>query len=386
MASFLDLAGRDPSSARYRVLAGLRDHPGAGRAQLARSTGLAPSTVTAVVQGLLAERIVVEGPAAEGAQRPGPRSRGLTLSPALGSVVGIDFGFRTVRVFFADLSGRRLAFEQAPLAAEYDAAAGLSTARELVASVAEKHGLAKPLIAGLALPGPINTAKQQVIGTSILPGWAGCTASTMSKALGMPVVLENDANLAALGEHVFGAGAGVSNSLTVKFHSGIGAGLVVNGSLVSGAHGGAGEIGHVQIDPRGPLCRCGKRGCLDTFVAVPAILASLRPQHDLSTVSELMTLLDHGDVGAERVVRDSAATVGGVVAAACLLVAPERVIVVGSMARAHQAVLEPIREELRRHMVPETHSVPEVVLGELDDAHTALGAVAIALRALGWLD
>lgn len=387
MTSFTEVAGRDPSSARYRVLSALRSSPGSGRAQLARLTRLAPSTVTAVVQGLLTEQVVVEGETSlTAAGRPGPKSRGLSLSPSLGSVVGIDFGFRTVRVFFADLSGRRLGFDQASLAEGYDSVSGLSIARELIARVLTRESLSSPLVAGVALPGPIDTAQQRVVSTSILPGWAGCTSRVMAEGLGMPVVLENDANLAALGEHVFGAGRGVANSLTVKFHSGIGAGLVVNDTLVSGARGGAGEIGHIEIDPRGPLCRCGKRGCLDTFVAVPAVLAALLPQHRLTSVSELMALLETGDTGVERVVRDSAATVGAVVAAACLLIAPDRVIVVGSMARAHAAVLDPIREELKRHMVPDAHAVPPVVQGQLGDAHTALGAVALSLRALGWLD
>ena len=95
----------------------------------------------------------------------------------------------------------------------------------------------------------------------------------------MPVSIDNDANLAALGEHVWGAGRGCDDCVTVKFHYGIGCGLFVNGTLVRGAAGGAGEIGHTTVDERGPLCRCGKRGCLDTYAAIPAILDALGPQH-----------------------------------------------------------------------------------------------------------
>jgi predicted NBD/HSP70 family sugar kinase len=384
---FRAVAGRDPSAARHRLLVALRDAGGGSRAQLARVTGLAPSTITAVVNSLLAEGAIVEGPeVGEPDRRPGPRSKRLTLSLTLGTVAGVDFGFRTVRVLITDMSGRRLAFDSAPLAENYDAKTGLTVAAELLLRVVSQSALRMPAIAGVALPGPIDLEQQQVVSSGILPGWAGCDAKYISRVVGVQCVVENDGNLAALGEHLFGAGRGVSNTLTVKFHSGIGCGLILNNRLVSGSRGGAGEIGHIEIDERGPLCRCGKRGCLDTFAAVQPVLAALRPQHEITTVNELVTILKAGDLGAQRVVRDAAHMVGRVIASACLLTAPDRVIIVGSLAQAGPAVLEPIDEELRRHMMPYAQATPDVVLGNLGNAHTALGAVALGLRTLGWLE
>lgn len=101
------------------------------------------------------------------------------------------------------------------------------------------------------------------------------------------------------------------------------------------------------------------------------------PQHEIDTVGQLMDLLHTGDAGVDRVIRDAADLVGQTVAATCLLVAPERVIVVGAMARAGAAVLEPIREALERQTIPQTHAAPEVVQGELGSLHTAKGAVAL---------
>src|SRR6185437_4157999 len=202
------------------------------------------------------------------------------------------------------------------------------------------------------------------------------TGDEIAAALGVAVSIDNDSNLAALGEHVWGAGRGCDDSVTLKFHYGIGCGLFVNGTLVRGA-GGAGEIGHIAVDERGPLCRCGKRGCLETYAAIPAIMEALRPQHGTLTLAQLMRLLAVRDPGAVRVVGDAAELIGMHLAAVCNLLAPRRVIVIVPMAQVGEPVLEPIRTAITRHIAPNT--VPEIVLGSLGARNTALGAIALAL-------
>jgi predicted NBD/HSP70 family sugar kinase len=150
-----------------------------------------------------------------------------------------------------------------------------------------------------------------------------------------------------------------------------------------GGSGGAGEIGHTAVDERGPLCRCGKRGCLETYAAIPAIIEALRPQHGELTLAQLMRLLAVRDPGAVRVVGDAAELVGMHLAAVCNLLAPQRVIVIGPMAQAGELVLEPIRAAVRRHIAP--NAVPEIVLGSLGNRNTALGAIALALDETAWL-
>ncbi len=94
-----------------------------------------------------------------------------------------------------------------------------------------------------------------------------------------------------------GAAQEVDDCIVIKFHSGIGSGLIIGGAVVRGPQGGAGEIGHTTVDERGPLCRCGKRGCLDSFASVPAILETLQPQHGELTLRDVMSLLADGDPG-----------------------------------------------------------------------------------------
>jgi predicted NBD/HSP70 family sugar kinase len=138
-------------------------------------------------------------------------------------------------------------------------------------------------------------------------------------------------------------------------------------------------------DPRGAVCRCGKRGCLDTVASVPAILAALQQRHEGIGVGALLDLLAEGDPGAHRVVADAATLVGQAVGGACLLAAPDSVVVVGAMARAGEAALAPIRDAVKQAAIPQVANIPNVTRGALGDKHTALGAIALALRHSGWL-
>ena len=386
--TFTDTAGEDSASPRFRALRALLASGPLSRAQLARAIGLAPSTITALVRSLVDEGVLVGvGPAGmTDARRSGPRGMALALNPALLATVGVDFGFRHVRVLVCDLHANVLAVEQAELPVAYNRDEGIASAAQLVNEAITSAGVARQSVlgAGVALPGPIDINSQRVVDSDILPGWGGTVADDFARAFVLPALLENDANLAALGEHIWGAGRGQATTITVKFHSGIGAGVIVNGELVSGTHGGAGEIGHITIDPRGSLCRCGKRGCLETFASVPAILDAMAPKHPDLAVAELIEMLDRDDPGARRVVGDAATLVGQVVGSASVLVAPDSVVVVGAMARAGDAVMSPLTDAVQRQALPGVAG-PDVVRGSLGDRHTALGATALVLRHSGWL-
>ena len=356
------------------------------RAELARYARVAPSTISAVVQDLVADGVVVSsrGRPAMRSSRTGRPGLCLTLNPRAGAVAGVEVCFDFLRVVLCDLAHNVIGSARAELPEGHSSAEGLPMARRLVDEALDAAGLSRGSLigAGVSLPGPVRHDPDVVKPSAILPGWSGVTGGDIADALGVPVSIDNDANLAALGEHVWGAGQGCDDCVTIKFHYGIGCGLVVNGTLVRGV-GGAGEIGHTTIDPRGSLCRCGKRGCLDTYAAIPAMLDALRPQHGPLTLAGLMALLADRDPGAIRVVSDAAELVGQQLAAACNLLAPRRVVLVGAMARAGDLALTPIRTALQRNIAP--NELPDLVLGALGTRHTALGAIALALGETDWL-
>jgi predicted NBD/HSP70 family sugar kinase len=283
-----------------------------------------------------------------------------------------------------DVAHNVIATAECELPHAHGSDAALGAARRLVDETLASARLTRDALitVGLSVPGPVSRHPDAVKPSAILPGWQGVTAGDISAALEVPVSIDNDSNLAALGEHFWGAGRGCDDSVTLKFHYGIGCGLFVNGALVRGV-GGAGEIGHITVDERGPLCRCGKRGCLETYTAISAIMDALRPQHGTLTTRQLMELLSARDPGVVRVVGDAAELLGTHLAAVCNLLAPRRVIVVGPMAAAGELVLEPIRTAIRRHIAP--NAAPQVVLGTLGNRNTALGAIALALDESDWL-
>ena len=356
------------------------------RAELARYARVAPSTISAVVQDLVADGVVVssEGRPAVRPSRTGRPGLRLTLNPGAGVVAGVEVCFDFVRVMLCDLAHNVIGSASGALPDGHTSAEGLPVARRLIDETLAAAGVTRGVLigAGVSLPGPVRHHPDVVKPSAILPGWSGVTGGDIAAVLGVPVSIDNDANLAALGEHVWGAGQGCDDCVTIKFHYGIGCGLFVNGTLVRGV-GGAGEIGHTTIDERGPLCRCGKRGCLDTYAAIPAMLDALRPQHGRLTRAGLMALLTERDPGAIRVVSDAAELVGQQLAAACNLLAPRRVVLVGAMAEAGEEILAPIRSALRRNIAP--NEVPDLVLGTLGTRHTALGAIALALGESDWL-
>jgi predicted NBD/HSP70 family sugar kinase len=393
------------------VLTALRARGAMSRAELARYVCVAPSTISAVVQDLVADGVIVKSgtpaassgaglpgagparlappgagsPAADRRQTAGRPGLRLTLNPGAGAVAGVEVGFHSIRVVLCDLAHNIIGAADRELPEGYTSAAGLAVARRLTEELLADCGLTHSVLfgAGVSLPGPVRHHPDVVKPSAILPSWQGVTGHDIETALGVPVSIDNDSNLAALGEHAWGAGRGCDDFVLVKFHYGIGCGLFVNGTLVRGAAGGAGEIGHTTVDERGPLCRCGKRGCLDSYAAIPAILDALRQQHGALTVAGLMALLSDRDPGAMRVVSDAAELVGRHLAVVCNLLAPRRVVLVGAMAEAGERVLAPIRTAMQRNIAP--NEPPDLVFGALGSQQTALGAVALALDESDWL-
>jgi predicted NBD/HSP70 family sugar kinase len=234
----------------------------------------------------------------------------------------------------------------------------------------------------MGLPGPINEASGKLGDSTILPGWAGVRpAEVMGRALGLNVQVGNDANLGAMSEWLWGAGKGARDLVYLKVATGIGAGMILDGVPYRGSRGTAGELGHIVIDPRGSICRCGNRGCLETIAGAPAILGALRETHaaDL-TIAEAVRLAEGGDVGCRRAIADAGTAIGTATAAICNLLNPRRIVVGGDVAVAGELLLAPLREALARASVRSAAEDAEVVEGALADRAEVLGAVALVLQ------
>jgi predicted NBD/HSP70 family sugar kinase len=374
-------------SNRERVVQALRMLGVASRADVARRTGLSRSTVSSIVADLQSEGFVVDrdpnGRPSSGGGRPPSL---IALDPAAGVVVGIDFGKRHVAVAAADLSHDVLAEEWREMPEDYEAEEGIGRAAALVERVLEASGTARDRIlgVGMGLPGPVH--RTGIVGSSaILPGWAGTRGGErMAERLGLSVWLSNDASLGALAESTWGAGRDCANLVYLKLSTGIGAGIVIGGRLFDGAGGTSGEIGHTTLDETGDICRCGSRGCLETYAGGAAIAAGLsRSMGERLDLNEVLTRALDGDPVCRRALADAARHIGVAAANLCNLVNPERIVVGGSMGHAGDLLLDPLRESVGLRAIPSAAEDVEIVPGELGKRAELLGAVALALREAG---
>jgi predicted NBD/HSP70 family sugar kinase len=308
----------------------------------------------------------------------------VSLNRAAGVAVGIDFGHRHLRVAVSDLSHVVLAEAWCEMDVDHSAAEGLDRAAQFVDQVLDEAGADRHHVigVGMGLPAPIDRNSGSVQGSSILPGWVAVDAAgEASDRLGLPVEVENDANLGALAEYAWGAAKGRSEVVYIKVSSGIGAGLISGGKLQHGVSGTAGEIGHMVLAEGGPICRCGNRGCLEALAssrAVADLLAASR-REPVST-PQLIELSAAGDEAARRLIADAGRAIGIAVANLCNILNPQSVIVGGDLAAAGDTLLDPIRDVVRRTAVPTAVADLEVVAGVHGDRAEMLGALALVMH------
>lgn len=347
------------------------------QAELVRVTGLSAATISTLVREMTTDgRVeVLELPA-------GRRGRMLRLARESGLVIGIDLGHTHVRMALADLSRHVLSEVLRPLdvdSAPQDAldtivALGHGLLAEVGADPAEVLGL------GIGVPGPIDASGVAVSSESILPGWYGIDIpAELKKRWDRPVLVENDANLGALGELTWGAARGCSTAVYLKVASGLGGGLVLDGKLFRGAEGSAGEVGHTSLDPNGQVCRCGNRGCFETVIGSGHLLRLLEQSHGRLTVEQMLAHAAEGDPGCRRVLADAGHAVGLAVGQLCNVLNPEVVVVGGQLATSGETLLGPLRQTAARMTAPSAARKVRIVPAELGARAEVLGAVVLVL-------
>lgn len=368
------------------------------RAEIARHTGLSRSTVSTVVAELLASGLVHEGaadrPGLGGTGRPGVT---VSLNPAAGVAVGIDISHAGVRAIVSDLGNRVLAERTLP-----HETTGRGW-RELVDDAARltRDAMHEAQVNGtqvgavLSVPAPVDPTTGLLGSESVIPalsstyldGSDGITlARAMEDALGFPVAVENDANLCAMAEHRWGAHPGHDCMLYVKVSRGIGAGVIIDGRLHRGRHGGGGEIGHTSLSPDGPACRCGNRGCLEMTAGADAIVQAVAVADDApQTIDEVVARALADDPLCRRAIRDVGGMLGQALGSLINLLNPSLVMIGGDIADAWPVLETPIGEALDRCAVHRSLENCVIAPSSLGARSEALGAVELAQRTAGEL-
>jgi N-acetylglucosamine repressor len=361
------------------VLATLYDEGPVSRADVARRTGLTRTTVSDVVEKLLLARLARE--VGRGPSTGGKAPILLQVPDDARLLVGVDLGDAVFRGATVNLRGEILHRIEMPSEDAHGDAA-LERALDLVDRLLAVRG--GPVLGiGIGAPGLIDTTVGTIV-QAVKRDWRNLPLGAMVSArYGLPVYVANDSQVAALAEHVFGATRS-ANLVAIKVGVGIGAGLVLNGELFQGDGFGAGEIGHMVVEPDGELCRCGSRGCLETVASSRAVLARLEVLRGEPVSLEMaVDAFRQGDEGVRRVVLEAASRLGVAVAALVGALDVHRIVLAGTMAAFADPWLEAVRESMRHGALPALARQTQIELGGIDDI-VVLGASALLMtRELG---
>ncbi len=366
-----------------RVVDVLRRDGTRTQAELVRATGLSAASVSNIVRGLRTTGVV----AVRDTSSNGRRARAVSLLRPPGAVVAVDFTEERIQVAVGDSSGNMTARESI----DYDVAADPNRAVRRAAWLAETLLLGGRIDLGTvslvvaSVPGPLDPDTGTVGDISCVPRWSGFRpAEALSERLGLPVHAENDANLAVLAERERGAAQEADHVIHLVLGEGVGAGVLISGNLFRGAGGTAGEVGHIGLDQRGQVCRCGNRGCLETFVGTSYLLNMLPRHTDLARgpgpvrLADLVAAARDGDPGSRRIVAEAGTALGQGAAIMANLFNPDRILVGGELSEAGDLLLEPMRRAMELGTLGSALGQLKLLPGALGTDAALYGALRMA--------
>jgi len=338
------------------------------------------SAVNGAVAGLLADARVTEVETEQNGPGTGSGRPGVKLVATGGPVAGLDFGHNHLHVAIADTFGKIVGDRRVEIDVDLAATEAMDAAADLLEELRRELGLDRVEAVVAGIPGPVDVRTGLVQSPTILSGWVGRSpVEELTRRIGVPVHVENDAALGAMGELYAGAGRSHQHFLYVKASHGIGAALVLGGALYRGGTGLAGEIGHTNLPGSTELCRCGSRGCLEAVVSVDYIREQVTHTHPGLSAEEI-PLDDDADSVSRRILEDSGRVLGRVVSVLCNLVNPTAVIVGGELRSSNNCFVAGVDEAVQRCALPAAAEELFVTRAELGTFAELRGAIELAVR------
>ncbi len=374
--------GKNPERIRDHnrrvVLDVVRHHGSLGRMAIARLTHLTAQAIANIVDELVSENLLMQtGRLRTGRGQP-PKQ--FAVNPDGAMAIGIEITSSQIATSVLDLTGQPRLNRMTPVS-DTSPEAIFKWLQEEINII--KKQLPFPLLGvGIVMPGPFDIDGMTSVGPTTLPGWSDIDAATyLSEACGEPVIIENDATAAAMGERLFGAGLTATNFAMIYFGAGIGLGMIQDGASYRGAFGNAGEIGHVTVVPNGDLCACGKSGCLERYASLYALqerLAAAGYGHIES--SDLVALLQSDNPVLTNWLDEAASHLAPMIAMIENILDPQTVILSGKLP---DAVIDELISRMgvlpisvaNRHQ----RAFPRVIRGHTGQFTAALGAAALPL-------
>jgi glucokinase-like ROK family protein len=365
------------------------------RSELARMLGYSRASMTGFINDLMERGILRE--VGEGASQGGRRPLILEINGNFGYIVGWDIGATSVDIALANFRGDIIDHHCEPADVRNNAEDVLGRCARIVLGLLEKREgtLEQVSAVGIGVPGPVEFAKGVLIAPPLMPNWENFpikqfVSKTFTNAT---VVVDNDVNIMALGELYAGGGKGLSNFIWVKIGTGIGSGIIANGEIYRGASGVAGNIGHIEADHNGTICRCGNRGCLEAMAAGPPIaqrgkqaseegrspfLAQRLIDNDGKlTANDIGEAAAGGDTAAIEIIRDSGWLIGSVLAGLVEFFNPEVIYIGGGVSKIGFTLLSSIRQAILQRANPLSTRDLHVEYSQLGDTAGVVGAISL---------
>ena len=315
------------------------------RTDIAERAGLAPSCLTRVVRDLLNEGVVVEiGKSGSSGGRPAVL---VALNAGYARTIGVKVEYRRILAASVDMSGAIVARAETT----FDDVPSPSVAIDAIVRLTDKLRVGKTLGVGVSISGFVDPITGADLYSPIL-GWEKVPLrEPLAQRLSLPVWVENDVNALALAERWYGAGRRFQHFVCITVGEGIGAGVVIHGEIYRGAFGGAGELGHITIDPDGPVCRCQERGCLEVY-ASDRFLIEEALRLGFPTIEEMAAAARDGGSGAREAFARMGKFLGFGTKNLVNLLNPEAVVLGGERMDEADLFLPALEEEVRRHSFP----------------------------------
>jgi predicted NBD/HSP70 family sugar kinase len=362
----------------------VRDGEATSRAELARTTGLARSTVSQRVDALLGLGLVAErGGAPSTGGRPPTQ---LAFDAASGVVLCADLGATHCRLAVSDLDCEILVERPDDMAIDRGPDAVLGWVQDRFAELLAEAGRSVRDVrgVGIGVPGPVEFAAGRAVSPPIMPGWDGVRvpAAFADRYPGVPVLVDNDVNVMALGEYWTNWRHTVDDMLFVKVATGIGCGIVAGGTIHRGADGTAGDLGHVQIPDAGDaLCRCGNRGCVEAVASGGALARELRSIGiEAEDSRDVVALVRAGNPQALTLVRQAGRLVGEVLAGAVNFFNPSVIVIGGDLPQAHEQFFAGVREVVYRRSTALATQHLQLAGSALDDRVGVIGCAVTVVE------
>ncbi|WP_290370034.1 ROK family glucokinase [Paenibacillus sp. CECT 9249] len=313
------------------------------------------------------------------------------------TMIGIDIGGTTVKIGLLTKEGDIAHKWEIPTNRENLGKHIVDDIWRSVSSKLTELHIAKDKLIGIGVGAPGFTDKNTgVVHEAVNVGWKNYDlGAQLQERSGLPVFVENDANMVALGENWKGGGNRAKDLIAITLGTGVGSGIIANGEILSGTNGTAGEIGHIIADPNGYPCNCGRTGCLDTVASATGIvrqameqmkddpngaLAALYSNKGTIDAKDVFDAARQGDPGCERVIRRIADLLGFVLAGAAAVINPSIIVIGGGVSQAGDQLLRPVIDSFRTYSLPRISRACEINIARLGNDAGMIGAAYLVMQ------